>query len=74
MDRTRGFVHGLPEHSCFTRCVGSDVATAESAAFVAVTTTRIVDPKSTGVGVYVVSVVVEIGTHEFPLASQRSHW
>jgi hypothetical protein len=70
-------VHGLPEHSCFTRSVGSEVATAEPAAFVAVTATPIVDPKSTGVSMYVafvVSVAVKIGTHEFRLVSQRHHW
>jgi hypothetical protein len=58
--------HADPLHACFTRVVGADIASVVPAGFDAVTTTRIDDPKSSAVSVYVASVAPATGTHASP--------
>jgi hypothetical protein len=60
-------------HACFTRDVGADIARVIPAGFDAVTTTRIDDPKSSDVSVYVASVAPETATHASPPTLHRSH-
>src|SRR5262245_36344027 len=57
-----------------TAAVGADAAVAEPTAFVAVTSTRSVEPASAVTAVYCAEVAPTIAAHALPAASQRFHW
>src|SRR3954451_8477517 len=57
-----------------TPAVGSDVARAEPATFVAVTTTRTVWPTSAAVATYVRAVAPGMSAQPWPAPSHRRHW
>ncbi|HVP03109.1 MAG TPA: hypothetical protein VMT10_11110 [Solirubrobacteraceae bacterium] len=57
-----------------TSAVCAEVALAEPATLVPVTTTRIVEPTSAGTAVYVDAVAPAMSAHEAPELSHRRHW
>src|SRR5438034_10378841 len=57
-----------------TTAVWADVADVEPAEFVAVTTTRIVEPTSAETSAYVVAVAPPMSAQLAPPESQRRHW
>jgi hypothetical protein len=73
--RARGHRRGaLRDVYNTTTAVALEMAVAEPSVFVAVTATRVVEPTSVAVGVYVCAVAPEIATQFAAVASQRCHW